>query len=384
MSEAATKRYIDDIGRHLFAPLLRPPRPGASWRLVSWDAEQGLCLTVARGRTLLLIELEERNEERDCYTRTERFNICVRRQFEGQTPLDEGDRKLVERIAAMVRQREKLLPDLERAASTARKAVRPILVDRVLIPEGRGHYYINPYVGCAIGCDFCYIAERADLSRRLEGLPHAAWGRYVDVKVNAAEILREEAALFPPGIVRLSPLLTDPYQPVERKWRITRQCLEVLLDTGFAPAILTRAARVMEDIDLLRKFERAAVGFSIPSDDDRYRLIFEPGGDPIERRLEALEALHAAGINTFAVIQPILPMDVDRLVDRVAPLIRAVRFDRMHFIPLVRHLYERHGLDYAMTDTFFEEMEGRLAEAFAAHGIPYDEMDEMARLVART
>lgn len=382
MAGEAQRRYIDEITRFLFAPLLRPPKPGATWRLLSMDGEQGLCLSLENRGHVLLIELEDRDEERDCYARTERFNVCVRRQFEWGVPTDDADRRLIDAVVAMVQQREAHLPVFDRPAGRSRAAVREVLVDKVLMAEGRGHYYINPYVGCAIGCPFCYVAERADLSRRLEGLPSVPWGRWVDVKVNAPELLREELKDASPGLVRMSPIITDPYQPVERRYRITRGCLEALLEDGrFAPVILTRAARVMEDLDLLRQFDTASVGFSIPSDDDRYRRMFEPGADPVEQRIEALAACREAGLHTFALIQPVLPMNVERLVAQVAPLIQAVRVDRMHVIPQVRDIYEANDLLDAASDAFFERTRGELLRRFEAAGVRIDELDDMVKLI---
>ena len=377
------KQYIGAIFRELLAPVLYPKggRRPRTWRVVSWDAEQGFCLTLDRGGTILLLELEDRDERRDCYTRTARFNVCVRRYFEAQAPLAEADRRLVDAIVEVVRRREGRLPEVERTKTGRRRAVREIEVERVLVPEGQGHYYLNPYVGCMIGCDFCYVADRADMSRRFEGLPKLPWGHWVDVKTNAAEILRREVRHYRPGVVRMSPILTDPYQSVERHYRITRQCLEVLLEGGFAPAILTRAARVVEDLDLLRRFPKAAVGFSIPSDDDRMRAIFEPGGDPVEARLDALRQCRDAGLHTLAVIQPVLPMDPEALVDRLAPLIRAVRVDRMYGLQRMWHYYRDNDLLWATTDDFFRDMSARLLDGFRARGIVIDEMDDLVRLL---
>jgi len=253
----------------------------------------------------------------------------------------------------------------------------------MLIPEGPGQYYLNPYVGCMIGCDFCYVAERSDFSRGLEGLPAVPWGHYVDVKVNAAEILRREIEQFAPGIVRISPILTDPYQPIERKYRITRKCLELLLPAGFAAGVLTRAARAVEDLDLYRRYPLSGIGFSIPTNDDRYRRIFEPGADPIEERFAALEMFRAAGVHTVALIQPILPMNPERLATLLAPLVTAVRIDRMYQIDQVQHLYREHGIVDAMTDSFFREMETRLRRAFAERNVPVHDMDNLEPVAPR-
>ncbi|MCC6554369.1 MAG: hypothetical protein IT372_15410 [Polyangiaceae bacterium] len=373
-------RFVDTLVRGLFAPLLQAKASPNGWHVIGWDAEQGLSLTLGRGRTVLLIELEARDEAIDCHARTRIFNVCARRQFAGED-MDDIDRRAVDQVVALVRRREAKLPSVERPATSRRAAVREITVDRVLIPEGGGHYYLNPYVGCMIGCEFCYVGPRADLSRRLEGLPELPWGRYVDVKTNAADVLRDEVRRYPPGVVRMSPILTDPYQPLEARFRVTRKCLEVMLAAGFSPVILTRAARVLDDLDLLARFPRAAVGLSIPSDDDAMRLHFEPGTDTIEQRFVALERCHAAGIRTFGCVQPVLPMNVDALVARMAPVIRAVRLDRMHFVPRVLHLYEAAGRLDASTDAFFERTLAELRRGFAERGVRLDDLDDLGSLV---
>ncbi len=363
----------------LFAPLTK--HSGRSFSVLGTDSEQGLQIFVEHRGRVLLLEFEDRNEELDCSARTARFNVSARCQFDAAADLDDADRRLVAAIVETVRRREHILPDPPRPSTGRSMAVREILVDRMLVPEGAGHYYINPYVGCLIGCEFCYVMERADLSRRMEGLPKMPWGRWVDVKVNAAEVLAEEVRRFPPGIVRLGPILTDPYQGPERRYHITRQCLEVLLEHQFAPVVLTRAARVLDDLDLLASFERAAVGFSIPTDDDRMRALFEPGADPIDARIEALERCHERGLSTLAVIQPMLPMDTDALVRRLGPIAGSVRIDRMHRMDLMGPRYAEHGLEWAATDAFFEETQQRLREGLEGYGVQLDDLDDLARLL---
>jgi DNA repair photolyase len=366
----------------LFAPLAR--HQGRSWRVLGFDSEQGLQIFVEHHGRVLLVEFEDRNEELDCSARTARFNVSARLQFDAGAELDPADRRLVNAIVETVRRREHLLPDPPRPSTGRSMAVREILVDRMLVPEGAGHYYLNPYVGCVIGCEFCYVMERADLSRRLEGLPKMPWGRWVDVKVNAAEVLAREVKRFPPGIVRMGPILTDPYQGPEHRYRITRQCLEVLLEHQFAPVVLTRAGRVMDDIDLLASFDRAAVGFSIPTDDDRMRALFEPGADPVDARIEALEKFYERGLTTLAVIQPMLPMNADVLVERLGPIVHSARIDRMHRMDLMAPRYAEHGLEWAAEDSFFLETQRRLREGLERHGVQLDDLDDLARLLDRS
>lgn len=164
------RRRIDAAARRLLGPLLGA-RPSASgWKLVSWDAEQGLALVFGREQRFVLVELEARNEELDCYDRTAVFNICARSQFTPDGSLTREERGLVAGLVRFVRSRESLLA-VDEHPTPGKSQVREILVDRVLVPEGATRYYVNPYAGCMIGCSFCYVAARADFSRRLEGAP---------------------------------------------------------------------------------------------------------------------------------------------------------------------------------------------------------------------
>lgn len=368
--------------RHLLAPLVAAGGvPG--WRLVSLDAEQGIAVVLGRGDELLVVDFDRRDDQRDCFVRTRWFNVSARPQFEIARSLTVDERQVVYGLAAMVAERESGLPDGDRPPASARQAVREVRVDRMLVPEGRGHYYLNPYVGCTIGCPFCFVADRADLSRHIQGLPKVPWGQWVDVKVNAAEVLAAEVRRLPRGIVRMSPIVTDPYQPVERKHRITRGCLEVLQAADFPVMVLTRGARIVEDAALLARFSRAVVGLSIPTDDDAIRRQFEPGADPIERRLEALRACHQAGCKTVAFVQPMLPMAPERLADLLAPWVHAVRIDRMHAMGQARALYEAAGLQACATDGYFAETAARLGEALRVRGVPVEPIDDLEPLMER-
>jgi len=380
MERKPVKRALELIVGDLLAPFLAGRLTPPGWRLISWDVEQAICLTFESAWACILLELEGRNDRLDCYARTARFNVCVRRQFE-ESDLSDADRELVDAVINVIRDREGSLPAPERPAAERKTIVREIEVDRVLIPEGKDHYYINPYVGCMIACPFCYVMDRADFSRSLEGLPRLPWGHYLDVKVNAAEVLRRETRSVKRGIVRMSPILTDPYQSVERNYRITRQCLEVLLETDIAPVVLTRAPRILDDVELLKRFRRALVGFSIPTDNDEYRRLFEPNADPIEERFEALRALHAAGVKTFAVIQPVLPMNVERLVENVAPFVRAVRLDKLYVGERIAHVYDEHGLSAFRTEQYAVETIDALARAFLSRGVTVESLDNFEPLL---
>ncbi|HEY8428000.1 MAG TPA: radical SAM protein [Sandaracinaceae bacterium] len=353
----------------------------AGLSIVDRDLEQGPRVTIAHREDVILFELGWRDDESPCYARTERFNVSARplRRAGG---LDDEGRALVERAMDVLRALEdELAPAPRTPPPAARAEVRELRVTRALGIEGHGRYYLNPYVGCMIGCPFCWVDGRSDLGRALEGRPALPWGRWVDVKVNLAEVLRDEVRRLPPGPVRISPVVTDPYQPIERKHRITRRCLEVLLPAGFTPILLTRAKRVLDDLELLSRYRNVAVGVSIPTDDDAVRRAFEPAADPIEDRLDAMRALHEAGVVTFAVVQPVLPMDVERLVELVAPYAAAVRLDRMHEVRRALPLYERAGHVEAASAGFAERTLARLHAAFRERRVPIDDRDDLATLV---
>lgn len=246
-------------------------------------------------------------------------------------------------------------------------AVREIQVKTVLTPSGISglDYSLNPYVGCAHGCAYCY----ADFMRRFSGHTEP-WGTFVDIKRNAPELLRAELARKRPGVIGLS-LVTDPYQPLEKTYGLTRRCLETLLDfPEFSLTVLTRSTLVLRDIDLLRRLARVEVGLSVTTDDDRVRRLFEPRAPTIGRRLAALRRLREAGLKTYAFVGPLLPMDPAHLARLLIGRVDYIYLDRMNYPWKSRAIHQRHGLSYALTDGFFESA-GRVIRAILGDaGIP--------------
>lgn len=352
----------------------------AGLEVVDRDLDQGPCVTVAHEGASVFLELARRSAE-PCYTRTAHFDVSARPLVRGDR-MSASERAIAERAVEVLRAWESRLVLPEREPAERGAEVREVQVERGLVAEGEGRYYLNPYVGCTIGCPFCWVADRADLGRALSGRAALPWGRWVDVKVNLPDVVREEVARLPPGTVRMSPVVTDPYQPLERRYRVSRRCIEALLEARFTPIVLTRARLVLEDLPLFaRHLERVAVGVSIPTDDDAVRRAFERGADPIDARLETLRALRAAGIVTFAVVQPVLPMDPSRLVELIAPHVDAVRLDRMHETARALPLYERAGCLDAASPGFAEDTLARLHAGFSAAGVPIDTRDDLASMV---
>lgn len=163
------------------------------------------------------------------------------------------------------------------------------------------NYTINPYTGCLHGCVYCY----ADFMRRFTGHKEP-WGEFVDVKINSPELLSKQILKLKPGEVSLS-TVTDPYQPVERKYKLTRQILETFLNSPFRVSILTKSSLVLRDLDLLTMMENCSVGFSIPIFSPEISKIFEGRASPPEERFKALRRLAEVGVSTWIFIAPALP-----------------------------------------------------------------------------
>lgn len=163
-------------------------------------------------------------------------------------------------------------------------------------------YCINPYVGCLHGCVYCY----ARFMRRFTG-HNELWGQFLDIKINAPEIIAKELIKNPKRGTILLGSVTDAYQPHEHKYQLTRAILKILCQYNFPISILTKSNLVIRDIDLLKQFNNCEVGLTITSIDENVARNFEPCTPSPQKRIEALEILHQAGIVTYAFIGPILP-----------------------------------------------------------------------------
>lgn len=168
-------------------------------------------------------------------------------------------------------------------------------------------YTANLYKGCTHGCVYCYAPSLTHDERR--------WGSYVDVKVNAPEVLERELGGLRKDQVFLSSA-SDPYQPMEAKYGLTRRCLEKLRRHRFPVSILTRSPLVLRDLDMLTRLENVKVGMSITTVPVRQ---FEPGVPPLQRRVETLRTLSRAGISTWVSLAPVVPglimVDLDQLFE---------------------------------------------------------------------
>jgi len=246
------------------------------------------------------------------------------------------------------------------------------LLHRLTYKSSTG-YTANLYKGCTHGCVYCYAPSLIHDER--------SWGSYVDVKVNAPEVLERELRGLRKDQVFLSSA-SDPYQPMEARYGITRRCLELLLKNGFPVSILTRSPLVLRDLELLKKFEWVKVGMSISSVPLRG---FEPGVPPLERRIETLKTLGQAGIPTWVSLAPVIPglpmVDLDRLFEDLShAAVGSVSFGILRFAGYdeSRKMFEEtSGMNTAEVLAGREEVVARLFHLVRRHRMePKDDTSE--------
>jgi DNA repair photolyase len=184
---------------------------------------------------------------------------------------------------------------------------------------------LNPYMGCAHRCTFCYVRA---FERRADRPAGEDYGRSVRVKVNVVEVLCRELARpsWRREVVAVG-AATDPYQPAEGRYRLTRGCLAALAAARTPFGLITRSPMIVRDIDVLQAAARRAevdITLSIPTLDEDIRRRTEPGTAPARQRLRALRMLVEAGLDAGVGIAPILPGITDRF-ENLAAVMRAAR-----------------------------------------------------------
>jgi DNA repair photolyase len=245
--------------------------------------------------------------------------------------------------------------------------VRQVSARSVLNKSKIFDYCLNPFTGCAIGCVYCYARL---FIGRYSG-HHEAWGQFVDVKVNAPQVLQKQLQRARRGVIWISSVC-DPYQPLEARFEVTRRCLEVLKEAQFPLNIQTKSELALRDIDLFQEFDNIQVGFTVTTDDEHVARAFEPRASTVRRRIEALAKLQRARIRTFAFIGPILPGNPDSLVERLEGTVDRILVDRMNYLPGVKGIYRRLGLEEAAQERFFQEYKHRIISALQRRHMAYE------------
>jgi len=199
--------------------------------------------------------------------------------------------------------------------------VEPEEAHSILRPQRDARYgfgfALSPYRGCGHGCRYCYVRDYPQPVPAADGqgggprLLHRPedWGTWSVPKLNAPELLWAQRHRLHGQTVFLASA-TDPYQPLERQFRLTRGCLEVLLMCPTTQVLLhTRSPLALQDLELLKAFgDRLSVGFSIPTDDDTVRQVTEPKAPAIPSRWAAVERLAQAGVRVTVAATPLMAM----------------------------------------------------------------------------
>jgi DNA repair photolyase len=254
---------------------------------------------------------------------------------------------------------------------------------------------LTPARNCTFACSYCYVPTmRVQAGLRPEDWTH--WGQWTTFKSNAAKLLVRE--LRPHQVIYCSPL-TDPYQPVESQECVFPDLLKAVEVS--APRIFviqTRGTLILRDLDLLRSVSARTslrVSFSITTDREDVRRIFEPHCAPIEERWQAVEALTAAGIETSVAIAPILPCDPEALIARaVASTSGPIVVDPFHVRAVKRSgattreaavaICRHHGWAEWLDPGFQQSMLARMAAAAKAAGRDFGHGPAGFGLLAKT
>lgn len=250
-------------------------------------------------------------------------------------------------------------------------------------------WVINPYNGCLFACMYCYAAQIARWKH-----PNEAWGTYLDVKINAPELLKNELLKLEKkfgkkdfGSIFFSSV-TDPYVGMEAKYQLTRKCLEILADFGYkgSIAIQTKSPLATKDIDILKKLKKVTVGFTVTTLDDKVSRFLETKAPPVSLRINALKKLHDAGINTYAFIGPILPhftsdkTKINELLDKLQAVgVTEVWFEHINLSPKIKARLYRFlkkeapdlipEFDQANTTEYREKLESIIHEAMKGRNL---------------
>jgi DNA repair photolyase len=229
------------------------------------------------------------------------------------------------------------------------------IISRNDSPDIRFEQSINPYRGCEHGCVYCYARPSHGYLNLSAGIDFET---KLFAKTNAAELLRLELGK---GGYICSPINlganTDPYQPIERRYKITRSVLEALAECKHPCTIVTKNALIERDLDILVPMARANLVHafvSVTSLDNRLASTLEPRASAPHRRLEAVANLNAAGVPCGVMVAPIIPMVTDRYIERILAKAAAAGATRAGYTVL--------RLPYELKDLFREWLELHVPE----------------------
>ncbi|MDD4979984.1 MAG: radical SAM protein [Candidatus Omnitrophica bacterium] len=197
--------------------------------------------------------------------------------------------------------------------------IREITCKTLLNKSNLSDFTLNCYVGCSHRCLYCYARYMKKFKDRPED-----WGDFVDVKVNAPEVLAKQLRkIRPPKEVSFATLRTprkapdkievfmssicDGWQPLEAKYKLSRACLKLLLEAGFEVSILTKSSLIERDFDILSNYKTPSLGMTMTTLNLGLQKALEPYASETRERLNTLKKAQSKGIKTWVFLGPLIP-----------------------------------------------------------------------------
>ena len=242
-----------------------------------------------------------------------------------------------------------------------------------------GHYGMNIYRGCTHGCIYC------DSRSRCYHFTHPF--EDIEVKQNAPELLEKALRSKRRKCVISTGSMSDPYMHCEERLRLTRRCLEIILQYGFGAAIQTKSDRILQDLDLLEEINhstKCVVEMTLTTFDDDLCGILEPNVCSTKRRIEVLEKMQEKGIPTIVWLSPVLPFINDTEENITSILKECVRVGVKGIICFGMGLTLREGdreYYYAALDRHFPGMKERYIKTYGnAYELPSPKEKELMKI----
>ena len=250
--------------------------------------------------------------------------------------------------------------------------IKEIKAKSIIIKSGlpEGDFVINPYVGCMHGCVYCY----ARFMKRFTGHTEP-WGEFVDVKINAPDLIPKDINRYKDKSIAIGSV-TDPYQPIERKYKLTRKILEKLIPLQPHLDLMTKSDLVIRDVDLFKQFKDCIVVISLSILDEKLRKQLEPFSSSARARINALKKLYNAGIRTALFISPIFPYITDRkeIINKTKNFVDEFWFENLNLYPLIKgkiykfieenkpNLVEKYKEIYSVRSNYWNVEEKKIKE----------------------
>ncbi len=216
-------------------------------------------------------------------------------------------------------------------------------------------YALNPYRGCQHACTYCYAPSVLREKR--------VWGEFVDVKMNLPDMLAKDLERLPIGLIGIG-TVTDAYQPIEKKYELTRRCLKSLLEKDWPISIQTKSDLVLRDMDLIEQFSEKDIGFTITTLDENARQRFEPHASTIENRLKALKQISDRGITAWVFLGPVFPELLGGTLEGLMKELSGIKLDHI----MLDRLNRKPGMS-GFSDYDFKPIEAKVKELCKRYNI---------------